>query len=60
MQWNSLVIANKKAELINVTSKEEPYYVLCILEAMLSKQTNLILKYYIGLFKEGKTNYRAH
>ena len=59
IQSNSQGITNKKAELMDLISKEEPV-VLCIQEAMLSKETSLILKYYNRLFKEGHTNYGAH
>ena len=59
MQLNSHGFANKKTELIDLISKEKPD-VLCIQENMLSKHTNLNLKKYNGLFKEGHTNYRAH
>ena len=59
MQLNSHGFANKKTELIDLISKEKPD-VLCIQENMLSKHTNLNLKKYNGLFKEGHTNYRAY
>ena len=60
LQWNSQgIIANKKAELMDLLSKEKPD-VLYIQETMLSIQTNFNLKYYSGLLKERHTNYRAH
>ena len=59
LQWNSQGITNKKADLVDLKSKEKSD-VLCIQEIMLTKQTNLSLKNYNGLFKEGHTNYGAH
>ena len=57
IQWNSQGIVNKKAELLDLISKEKQD-VLCIQETMLL--VNFNLKNNNGLFKERHTNYRAH
>ena len=59
IQWNIQGIANKKEVLVDLIAKEKPD-VLCFQETMLSKQTNLNLKKYMGLFKKGQTNILAH
>ena len=48
-------IANEKAELVDLISKEKPD-VLCFQGTMLSKQTNFHSKNYNALIKEGHTN----
>ena len=59
IQCNSKGIANEKAELMELISKEKSD-ALCIQETMLLKQTNFNLKNYNGLFKEEHPNHRAH
>ena len=59
IQRNNQRTSQKKQELVDIVDKENPA-ILCIQETMLTKQTNVSIKDYNGLSKEGHITRRPH